>query len=109
MDPRPSKVLKAVKLPVLPIDRCRNDSYYKDYSIDSNQMCIGGKPGHDSCDGDSGGPVMKIEVGDEGAIPRYYVIGIVSFGPGACGHNTTPAVYTNLSKYILWILEHLRA
>ena len=68
-------------------------------------MCVGGEIGKDSCGGDSGGPLMKVEVLD--GPPKYYLIGIVSFGAKHCGESTTPAVYSRVSSYITWILDNV--
>ena len=69
-------------------------------------MCVGGKTGQDSCGGDSGGPLMKVEALD--GPPRYYLIGVVSFGAKHCGESATPAVYTKISDYLSWILDHVQ-
>lgn len=58
----------------------------------------------DSCNGDSGGPLMQVLIGDNG--PRYYVIGIVSYGRGECG-NGHPAVYTKVLSYLNFISEKI--
>lgn len=65
-------------------------------------MCVGGKKGYDSCGGDSGGPLMKVGVE---TTPKYYIIGIVSFGSKNCG--IKPAVYTKITTYMHWILDNL--
>lgn len=99
-----SRILQTLKLPILDIELCRND-YKGDANLTESQMCAGGIKGKDSCTGDSGGPLMKIEaLNDEP--PRYYLIGIVSFGMEECGLHTRPGVYTKMTKYIDWILEH---
>jgi len=73
--------------------------------IDS-QICAGGDPGRDSCNGDSGGPLMRL---DNGAIPHYFLAGIVSYGPKNCGTPDIPGVYTRTSKFIDWIQSKIRA
>ncbi|XP_065082403.1 CLIP domain-containing serine protease B4-like [Ochlerotatus camptorhynchus] len=64
------------------------------------QICAGGKDGQDTCNGDSGGPLMK-EVSEQG---RHYVIGVVSFGPKKCGEQL-PGVYTKVEHYHQWIVQ----
>ncbi|XP_049300993.1 serine protease snake-like [Anopheles funestus] len=54
--------------------------------------------GHDTCTGDSGGP-LQISTNDEACVAQ--VIGITSFGIG-CG-SATPGIYTRVSEYIDWI------
>lgn len=70
-------------------------------------MCAGGKVGKDSCSGDSGGPLMKV-LSDDTLGPRYYLIGIVSFGSKMCGKKNLPGVYTRMSTYIPWLLRHIK-
>lgn len=48
---------------------------------------------------------MKIESND--GPPKYYFIGLVSFGAKHCGQTETPAVYSRISYYINWILDHM--
>lgn len=72
---------------------------------EQEQMCVGGIIGEDSCGGDSGGPLMKV-LSDEG--PRYYLIGIVSFGAKACGASRTPAIYSRVAAYTTWILDNIQ-
>ncbi|XP_033226885.1 spaetzle-processing enzyme-like [Belonocnema kinseyi] len=103
-DPKPSVTLLTIKLPIVHLDKCRKS--FKNYAeIGEGQMCVGGIVGHDSCGGDSGGPLMKVEA-LEGP-PRYYLIGVVSFGAKHCGESDTPAVYTKISKYVTWILDNM--
>ena len=59
--------------------------------------------GIDSCNGDSGGPlIMKGFINDP-----YYQIGIVSFGLKNCGSDI-PAVYTRVTNYLPWIERNLK-
>lgn len=74
---------------------CRNSG-----TIDDRQMCIGGIPGEDSCNGDSGGPLMRV---DDGQTPRWQLVGIVSFGASECGTKNVPAIYTKISAFYSWI------
>ncbi|VVC88309.1 unnamed protein product [Leptidea sinapis] len=58
----------------------------------------------DSCSGDSGGPLqVKSKYGDT---HKYVQYGIVSFGPRQCGIN--PGVYTDVTKYMDWILNNIK-
>lgn len=52
--------------------------------ISTKQLCAGGEEGKDSCNGDSGGPLMGEDLLN-GFNPYTYLAGIVSFGPRACG------------------------
>ncbi|XP_011629948.1 CLIP domain-containing serine protease 2-like [Pogonomyrmex barbatus] len=104
-DPKPSTILQTVKLPIVEMDKCV--IAFKSYAdVSGNQqMCVGGIPGQDSCGGDSGGPLMKVE--SLNGPPRYHLIGIVSFGAKSCGASTTPAIYSNVAMYITWILDQM--
>lgn len=55
----------------------------------------------DSCAGDSGGPFMQLADSENG--PRYYIVGIVSYGHRICG--IAPAIYTKVSAYMKFILD----
>ncbi|KAJ8673959.1 hypothetical protein QAD02_005221 [Eretmocerus hayati] len=95
-----STVLQQVMLPVLGHKTCA--STYGSH-IKKGQMCAGGEIGRDSCAGDSGGPLMY----QESFSHRYYLIGVVSYGPSACGAQNVPAIYTRVSEYVLWILNNI--
>ncbi|XP_042208606.1 venom protease-like [Homarus americanus] len=65
---------------------------YTNIDIDNILICAGGS-NKDTCNGDSGGPLMFNNNGN------YEVIGIVSFGV-VCGESSYPGVFTRVtSKY----------
>lgn len=100
-----SIVLQTVKLPILNFEACAKT--YKGINLtESNQMCVGGEVGKDSCNGDSGGPLMKVLAVN--GIPRYYLLGVVSFGSKYCGMSTTPAIYTKVTSFLEWILNNVK-
>ncbi|KAG5334970.1 EAST protease, partial [Acromyrmex charruanus] len=102
-DPKPSTILQTVKLPIVKMDRCvMAFRRYAEISED-RQMCVGGVPGRDSCGGDSGGPLMQVN--SLNGPPKYYFIGIVSFGQKSCGVSETPAIYSRVAAYTTWILN----
>jgi secreted trypsin-like serine protease len=68
----------------------------------SNQMCAGGEGRKDSCNGDSGGPLMYYDG------KHYQATGIVSFGHDNCGTDKVPGVYTRVSAYNTWIRRHIK-
>lgn len=39
--------------------------------------------------------------------PRYFAVGIVSLGTKLCGKFGEPALYTNVSFYLPWILKNI--
>ncbi|GGK14175.1 hypothetical protein GCM10008955_04420 [Deinococcus malanensis] len=62
----------------------------------SNTICGKYDAGKDSCNGDSGGPLASRYNS------KFYVLGIVSYGPSACrGYG----VYTRVNGYINWIYQ----
>ncbi|CAH1104153.1 unnamed protein product [Psylliodes chrysocephalus] len=99
-----SQVLLEARLPILPLSDCQK--LYKSFaSITRNQICAGGVKGRDTCGGDSGGPLK--DIGDVNGSSRYIQYGIVSFGPRFCGADGKPGIYTKVSSYMNWILDHL--
>jgi serine protease 7 len=67
--------------------------------IISSQICAGGKLGKDSCNGDSGGPLMAYDATTQ----LWNLVGVVSYGPEPCGLEGWPGVYTRVTKYMDWI------
>ncbi|XP_069688618.1 venom protease-like [Periplaneta americana] len=103
-NPKPSIILQTIKLPIVENEEC--EIAFKQYAeIGPTQMCVGGQVGQDSCGGDSGGPLMKVET-LEGP-PRYYLLGVVSFGAKRCGATTMPGVYTRISDYMNWVMDNM--
>lgn len=74
-------------------------------NITGRHLCAGGTIGKDSCAGDSGGPLMAPLSMD--SPPRYYQVGIVSFGEEECATKEVPGVYTRVSNYLPWILDNI--
>ncbi|KAF2905342.1 hypothetical protein ILUMI_00844, partial [Ignelater luminosus] len=101
---RSSDALLRVALPVVDLNRCVV-AFRQHAQIGPEQLCVGGIIGQDSCAGDSGGPLVKAE--SIHGIPRFYILGIVSFGAKYCGATTMPAVYTKMSMYTEWMLNHM--
>lgn len=97
--------------------------------ISGHQICVQGTTNRDTCQGkyilieineytygyvhicitgnipgDSGGPLMM----EERSSGRFLLVGLVSFGPRACGvSNNLPGVYTKISSYIEWIARNI--
>ncbi|XP_075223823.1 spaetzle-processing enzyme-like [Lycorma delicatula] len=101
----PATMLQFATMPVVSNKVCHNALKSKT-TITEKQICAGGIKGIDSCGGDSGGPLMKAASVDNQS-PRYFLLGIVSFGTKRCAKTTLPAVYTRVSKYLPWILDHI--
>ncbi|XP_053697460.1 CLIP domain-containing serine protease B4-like [Sabethes cyaneus] len=86
-------------------DRCAEAFTSANVDIIESHLCAGGKKGQDSCRGDSGGPLMKLESA-HGKM-SWYLKGIVSFGANRCGTENVPGVYTRVSNYVDWVLENI--
>lgn len=82
--------------------QCSNKYGNLKVSIASTQLCAGGKYLQDSCDGDSGAPLMRFR--DNAWVQE----GIVSFGY-KCGLQDWPGVYTSVAAYDIWIKNNVRA
>jgi len=65
-------------------------------------MCAGGQKGEDSCNGDSGGPLISRDSIDD----PWFQVGVVSFGARECG-NGTPGFYTKVAEFLPWIEKNL--
>ncbi|KAH8394506.1 hypothetical protein KR215_001932 [Drosophila sulfurigaster] len=98
---RQSNIKQRIDLPVADQDYCKTKFATKRISVISSQLCVGGEYIRDSCDGDSGGPLMRYT----GA---WYLEGVVSFG-NRCGLEGWPGVYTRVTDYIDWIIGTIRS
>ncbi|KAF4030599.1 Trypsin [Phytophthora infestans] len=61
------------------------------FLFDDSMICAGKVKGKDICSGDSGGPLLVVDV----------VVGIVSFGPEECG--VLPGIYARVSVVLEFI------
>ena len=91
-----TKELRKVEVPL--VDHARCEHAYEG-RLDDTMICAGFEAGgHDSCDRDSGGPmIMKTKDGD-------VLVGLVSWGDG-CARPGKPGVYTKISAVRSWILQ----
>lgn len=89
--------LREVQVPVLPVCKYEEDR-------ETNAICAGFiEGGKDACQGDSGGPFMCLNPSNP---HQWYLAGIVSHGEG-CARPSEPGIYTRVSLYIEWILDHI--
>ncbi|XP_075840659.1 coagulation factor XI isoform X1 [Microtus pennsylvanicus] len=89
--------LQKVKIPLVSNEECQ--TRYRNHKITSKMICAGYKEGgKDACKEDSGGPLSCKHNG------VWHLVGITSWGEG-CGQRERPGVYTNVAKYVDWILE----
>lgn len=75
--------------------------------IGPRHVCAIGENGEDTCNGDSGGPLMAYD--ESNRLQKFwYLAGIVSFGPEECGSGGLPGVYVRVSQLNDWIISKLR-
>lgn len=90
--------LQAVDIPVLAVDSCKKS--YPD--IGSTQICAGPMAGGlDSCHGDSGGPLFKLD-----PVKGLILAGLVSYGEG-CAQPDFPGIYTQVASYTEWVKKSI--
>lgn len=82
-------------------DECKRGNAAHDISDLDRIICVGRNvPGKDSCQRDSGGPlVAKFD-------NVIKLVGIVSWGNG-CAQAAYPGVYTRVASYLDWINQHI--
>ncbi|XP_076799779.1 uncharacterized protein LOC143444875 isoform X4 [Clavelina lepadiformis] len=95
--------LEEVELRTLPFGVCQraySSSLPTGRNPDRGMICAGKiSGGVDSCNGDSGGPLMCQRCSQ----CNWYLAGLTSFGDRRCGIADRPGVYTRISKYESWI------
>ncbi|XP_021946176.1 spaetzle-processing enzyme [Folsomia candida] len=113
-----SDILQEIKLPIVSNNECQRN-YSTKIQLWDKQMCAGGLVAEDSCGGDSGSPIlipipMKVSIQSRHSAkfstkfrPKYFQLGVVSFGPTHCGVGGLPGVYTRIAAYKNWILENM--
>ncbi|XP_060113618.1 kallikrein-11-like [Heteronotia binoei] len=90
------ETLQCAYLHIVPQGIC--ESVYPD-AITNNMLCAGEGDGSvDSCQGDSGAPLICDEK----------LQGIVSWGPEFCGQPGKPGIYTKVCNYVDWIQKIIR-
>jgi secreted trypsin-like serine protease len=79
-----------------------DDRYGRGFDVET-MFCGGRADGSvDTCDGDSGGPVVGLD-----AAGRDVLVGLVSFGHH-CGLAEWPGVYTRVARYERWLASRPR-
>nr|AIZ96980.1 complement component 1s [Oplegnathus fasciatus] len=99
-----SRMLKHVNIGVYSLSQCQNtpSTESKKRMIFTNNMFCAGAVGKDSCQKDSGGPLVFPMLA-EGRGP-YYLNGIVSWG-APCDQRQYKGYYTKVENYVDWIEE----
>lgn len=100
-----SNVLLELTVPGFDQDECeRIITSFPSGSLGPKQLCAGGIEGQDSCNGDSGGPLMA-----HNRFGTHFLVGVISFGPDRCGSAGKPSVNTRVTEYLNWILDRIEA
>jgi len=99
-------ILRKVKLKVWANERCRR-SYgpYPPHKITKDMLCASEFNNKDTCEGDSGGPLIQYPCS-----PTWgpcLQLGIVSWGKG-CGKEQYPGVYARITELLPWIRRIVR-
>ena len=99
---RPDR-MQVVDLPIVDNRTCAEAMLHIG-DVTDQMLCAGYEQGtKDSCNGDSGGPLM-VRGGPRG----WTQLGIVSWGDPNCGKRGTYGIYTRVAPYSDWIEEQLR-
>ena len=72
------------------------------FELLESRMCAQGIPNTDACNGDSGGPLLRLDIASQ----IYQTIGVVSFGTKRCD-SSTPGVYTRVTEFLPWIKNYM--
>lgn len=100
---RQSNIKQKLFIPLNDFQECSEKFATKRIRLATSQLCVGGEFTRDSCDGDSGGPLMS---GEDNT--NYAIEGVVSFG-NRCGLENWPGIYTKVSDFEPWIRSTIRA
>ncbi|XP_039495853.1 spaetzle-processing enzyme-like [Drosophila santomea] len=103
--PSPTKLKVAMNV----VNRTICQEKYSSFKVKlyDSQLCAGGMKGMDTCEGDSGGPLMvSISTGGRDV---FHIAGITSYGTKQCGIGGWPGVYTRTGAFIDWIQQKLEA
>lgn len=107
----PSKIdteelfLKQAGVPVISLDRCKKQHPYDADTLGEHVICAGKlEGGTDSCEGDSGGPLMNYNA----AKKQWQLIGTVMSGEKNCGEEGKAGAYAYVPYYRNWIDQTIR-
>ncbi|XP_048486113.1 CLIP domain-containing serine protease HP8 [Plutella xylostella] len=101
-----ASILRKVDVGAVPIDICKVSVPKMSPEQYDTVICAGGRKGHDTCAGDSGGGLIKAVV--EEKYNNFFLFGITSYGMKRCGTEGVPSVYTRVTPYMDWIQHNLK-
>lgn len=101
LENRKSQTKQKLVMTLVDQQKCVSKFAKAKVKIVPSQLCAGGNYAEDSCEGDSGGPLMHVRQGS------WVLAGIVSFG-FKCGLKDWPAVHTRVEYYTDWIQSNMR-
>ncbi|MCH8544659.1 MAG: serine protease [Alcanivorax sp.] len=88
-----ASLLQEVSLDYVPGSQCRQ--IWR--NLTDQQICAGSDLAKDTCNGDSGGPLIMYHEG------QHWLMGVTSYGSADCGTPGVPGVYTAASSYAGWM------
>lgn len=96
-----SSTLQKINLMVVNNQDCQTD-YQGVATINAGQMCTYDYSGNrrDSCQYDSGGPVIKRQT-------QQFLVGVISFGKSCASTAYAMGVNTRMTTYISWIQQKI--
>ena len=103
-----SDVMKKLDTKLIETEECSaaHDRMGQHFDIVVGQnICTEALAGQDSCNGDSGGPLMTPTITEKGK--QWFQVGLVSWGLAKCGTEGIPGIYTCVNCYTNWILDHI--
>ncbi|XP_035682852.1 cationic trypsin-like [Branchiostoma floridae] len=101
-----SDILKWAYSPIQDPGYCSQDNAWGSLMVSSILVCSGYEHGQDdSCDGDSGGPLICPS--PDGS--RWELQGIVNWGIKPCGQTNKPVMYARVTAFKSWIEQTIQA
>ncbi|MBZ2187729.1 serine protease [Alcanivorax sp. JB21] len=88
-----AKLLQEVALDYVPGSQCSQTWR----NLTDHQICAGSNTVRDTCNGDSGGPLIMYHEG------QHWLMGVTSYGSADCGTPGVPGVYTAAASYTGWM------
>ncbi len=99
-----SSILKFAPVPVVTNKNCTLPANFSQYgAIDVRRVCAGGEGDVDTCNGDSGGPLLMMD-GSQNLVQ----LGITSFGSQICAQKGVYGVYTRVGTFAPWVKNNTK-